>query len=75
MAKKRREKDDETDEKLERILHPSTQAKKFKITLEFGYKTSPAYKKAVELAKKTPPIKKKEAANGYGTLPLIPLMM
>ena len=41
-------------EKLEAILQPSTQAKKFKITLEFGYKTSPNYKKAVDMAKRNP---------------------
>lgn len=45
------------DEKLEIILHPSTQAKSFKITLEFGYKTSPDYEKAVTLAKKNPAYK------------------
>ena len=51
---KKREKDDVIEEKLESIFHPSTQAKKFKITLEFGYKISPDYKKAVEHAKKNP---------------------
>lgn len=47
-------KEEENEEKLESILQPSTQAKKFKITLEFGHKTSPNYKKAVELAKRNP---------------------
>ncbi len=45
------------DETLESILHPSTQAKSFKITLEFGSKTSPDYEKAVTLAKKNPTYK------------------
>lgn len=58
MKKKKKEKNDEIDEKLDSILHPSTQAKKFKITLEFGYKISPDYKKAVDLAKKSPNYKK-----------------
>jgi len=40
--------------KLEDILQPSTKAKKFKITIEFGYKPSQTYLKAVELAKKNP---------------------
>lgn len=56
--KKRRDKDDVIDEKLESILRPNTQAKKFKITLEFGYKISPEYKKAVGLAQKNPTYKK-----------------
>ena len=42
------------EEKLDSILHPDTNAKAFKITLEFGYKISPKYKKAVELARKMP---------------------
>jgi len=50
--KKKRVKKNEIDEKLESILYPSTKAKKFKITLEFGYKISQDYKKAMELAKK-----------------------
>jgi len=44
-------------EKLDSILHPSTQAKEFKITLEFGYKISPNYEKAVSLAKENPTYK------------------
>ncbi len=43
-----------TEEKLDSILHPSTQAKTFKITLEFGHKISPNYEKAVDLAKRNP---------------------
>lgn len=46
--------DQAEEEKLDAILHPSTRAKKFKITLEFGYKISPNYEKAVSLAKKNP---------------------
>ena len=38
--------------KLEDILQPSTSAKEFKITIEFGYKPSQTYLKAVEIAKK-----------------------
>ena len=38
------------EEKLQSILHPSSQAKEFKITLKFGFKTSPKYEKAVDLA-------------------------
>lgn len=44
----------ETEEKLEDILYPSSKAKTFKITLVFGFKHSPQYKKAVQLAKKNP---------------------
>ncbi len=51
-GKKEIKKNKEMEEKLDSILHPSTQAKSFKITLIFGHKTSPDYKKAVELAKK-----------------------
>jgi len=35
--------DEAMDEKLDSILHPSTQAKTFKITIEFGYKIAPNY--------------------------------
>ena len=42
------------DEKLDSILHPSTEAKTFKITLEFGHKISQNYEKAVDLAKRNP---------------------
>ncbi|UCC41656.1 MAG: hypothetical protein JSV96_09670 [Candidatus Aminicenantes bacterium] len=55
--KKERKNNKEIEEKLESILYPSTQAKSFKITLTFGHKTSPNYKKAVKLAKKNPAYK------------------
>jgi hypothetical protein len=42
------------DDKLADILYPSDRAKEFKITLVFGYKTSPGYAKAVDLAKRNP---------------------
>lgn len=42
------------EEKLDSILHPSDLAKEFKITIEFGYKTSPNYEKAVDLARRNP---------------------
>lgn len=51
---KKRGSNEAMEEKLNSILHPSTQAKSFKITLNFGYKISPNYKKAVELAKRNP---------------------
>lgn len=44
-------------EKLEDILSPSTTAKSFRITIVFGFKMSPAYKKAVALAKRNPTYK------------------
>jgi len=47
----------EQKEKLDDILYHSNQAKKFKITIEFGYKLSPDYKRAVALAKKNPTYK------------------
>ena len=53
-AKKPPETDAAAEEKLDSILHPSTTAKTFKITLEFGHKTSPNYEKAVDLAKRNP---------------------
>jgi len=46
--------DEAGSEKLDTILHPSTRAKHFKITLEFGYKPSPNYEKAVDLARRNP---------------------
>ncbi|MFQ6037361.1 MAG: hypothetical protein ACE5LV_01960 [Candidatus Aminicenantales bacterium] len=52
--KKTRPPDPAEEEKLESILHPSTQAKTFKITIEFGYKISPNYNRAVDLAKRNP---------------------
>jgi hypothetical protein len=51
-------KPDEAQEgKLQDILYPSTRAKTFKITLVFGHKLTPDYKKAVDLAKKSPTYK------------------
>lgn len=47
----------ETEEKLAEILYPSTEAKVFKITLVFGHKLSPDYKKAMAMAKKNPTYK------------------
>ncbi len=41
-------------EKLGSILHPSTKAKNFKVTIEFGRKVTPKYEKAVEIASKNP---------------------
>ena len=52
--KKPKNTDPAAEEKLDSILHPSTRAKTFKITLEFGYKISPNYEKAVDLAKRNP---------------------
>jgi hypothetical protein len=40
--------------KLEDILHPSPTAKTFRITVVFGYRLHPQYKKAVLLAKRNP---------------------
>lgn len=42
------------EEKLADILQSTSQARKFKITLVFGYKISPNYGKAVELARRNP---------------------
>jgi len=44
-------------EKLEDILQPSTKAKTFRITVVFGPKMHPHYKKAVALAKRNPTYK------------------
>jgi hypothetical protein len=46
--------DKATEEKLDDILHPSTKAKEFRVTLVFGHKTSPDYARAVDLAKRNP---------------------
>jgi len=43
-----------SEEKLADILQPSSQAREFKITVVFGAKTSPAYERAVALARKNP---------------------
>ena len=42
------------EEKLQSILQPSTTAKEFKVTIQFGYKLSPNYKKALDLARRNP---------------------
>lgn len=49
--------DKETEEKLNDILYPNSKAREFKITLVFGYKSSPDYEKAVGLARKNPTYK------------------
>lgn len=49
--------DQAKEEKLEDILYPSTVAKSFRITVVFGYRMCPNYKKAVELAKENPTYK------------------
>lgn len=51
-----------TQEKLEDILTPSTEAKSFRITIVFGTKMNPDYDKAVSLAKRNPTYK----AEGQG---------
>jgi hypothetical protein len=56
-VKKPPEMDEAIEEKLDSILQPSTQAKAFKITVEFGYKISPNYTRAVDLAKRNPTYK------------------
>ena len=42
------------EEKLQSILQPGTTAKEFKVTIEFGYKISPNYQKALDLARRNP---------------------
>lgn len=59
MAENKDTNDQDSKEKLDSILHPQTRAKTFKITVEFGYKSSPDYKKAVERAKKNPTYQEK----------------
>ena len=46
--------DHASEEKLADILQPDTQAREFTITLVFGTKMTPDYKKAVDLARKNP---------------------
>jgi len=48
------ETDGSKQEKLDAILQPSTRAKTFKITVEFGTKPTPKYEKAVDLARRMP---------------------
>jgi hypothetical protein len=40
--------------KLDEILHPSDQARAFKVTIIFRHNLTPGYARAVELAKKNP---------------------
>lgn len=40
--------------KLDEILHPSDQARAFKVTIIFRYNLTPGYGRAVELARKNP---------------------
>ena len=44
-------------DKLEDILTPSTAAKTFRITVSFGYRMTPEYKKAVAIARRNPTYK------------------
>jgi len=46
--------DPAVEEKLADILYPATKAKEFKITLVFGYKMTPDYERAVDLARRNP---------------------
>jgi hypothetical protein len=46
--------DEAQEAKLESILQPRDHAPQFKVTIEFGYKTSPNYEKAVDLARRNP---------------------
>ena len=49
----------EEREILDNILRERTDAEVFKITIEFGYKPSKKYKKAVDISKKLPTYKEK----------------
>ncbi len=53
--------DPAVEEKLADILYPSTKAREFKITLVFGYKITPDYEKAVDLAKRNPTYKEESS--------------
>jgi len=46
--------DQAVQEKLDDILYPSNAAKSFRITMIFGFRTTPEYKKAVAIAKRNP---------------------
>ena len=48
------EADPAAQSKLDDILHPSTKAKTFRITVVFGKSSDPGYPKAVLLAKQNP---------------------
>jgi hypothetical protein len=50
------------EKKLQDILHPTTTAETFTITVKFGYKVSPKYRKAVDLARRMPTYR--ETGNG-----------
>jgi hypothetical protein len=49
--------DQASQEKLDDILYPSNAATSFRITMIFGYRRTPEYKKAVALAKRNPTYK------------------
>jgi len=51
--------DPSEQEVLDNILRERTDAETFKITLEFGYKPTKKYHKAVEISKKLPTYKEK----------------
>jgi hypothetical protein len=46
--------DPAAQEKLDDILYPTTLAPSFRITMIFGYRMTPEYKKAVAIAKRNP---------------------
>lgn len=54
MSRWKEHNDAADEEKLNTILQPDTKAKSFKITVAFGYKTSPKYKQAVDIARRMP---------------------
>jgi len=54
---KKRGTDEAMEAKLNSILHPKDRANEFKITIQFGYKRSPHYEKAVDLARRNPTYK------------------
>ena len=43
-----------SEEKLADILQPSAKAREFRVTVEFMFKPSPSYGRAVELARRNP---------------------
>lgn len=50
--------DPSEEKKLQDILHPSTTAETFTITVTFGWKVSAKYEKAVDLARRMPTYRK-----------------
>lgn len=50
--------------KLDEILHPSPEAKTFRITVVFGASPDPRYKKAVLLAKRNPSYREEGQGEG-----------